>query len=127
MTIEASKLIGKFARLVEGAAWVNYLVSHLYISIVFELVKDEQVPPADRDRTNCQQRRCTDLDSGRLRHDQHNHQLHHHHHQCQRDDHQKEIIICSNATWFPTLFGRWRDSSVTRYTIGADDIATDDS
>ena len=55
------------------------LLKTFIFRIVFELVKDEQVSPADGDRTNCQQRRCTHLDSGRLLHHQHNHQVHHQH------------------------------------------------
>ena len=39
--LEASKMVGKIARLAEGAPWVRYLVSHLYTSIAFALSQNK--------------------------------------------------------------------------------------
>ena len=39
--LEASKLVGKLARLTEGAPWARYLVSHMYTSIAFALAQNK--------------------------------------------------------------------------------------
>ena len=39
--LEASKIVGKVARLAEGSPWVRYLVSHFYTSIAFALAQNK--------------------------------------------------------------------------------------
>ena len=41
--IEASKMVGKLARLAEGAPWVCFLVSHLYRSIAHALAQNKHI------------------------------------------------------------------------------------
>jgi hypothetical protein len=40
---EAQKLTGKLARLAKGANWVFHLLSHLYLSIAYELSKNKRL------------------------------------------------------------------------------------
>jgi hypothetical protein len=40
---EAQKLTGKLARLAKGANWVFHLLSHLYLSIAYELSEDKRL------------------------------------------------------------------------------------
>ena len=40
--LEASKLVGKLARLTEGAPLARYLVSHMYTSIAFALAQNDR-------------------------------------------------------------------------------------
>ena len=42
LAIEASRLVGKLARLAEGAPWVRYLVSFLYTSIALALAQNKE-------------------------------------------------------------------------------------
>ena len=62
----------------------------LIFRIVFEFVKDEQVSPADGNRTHSQPRRRTDLDPGRLPHQQLHHQCHHQHGHHGQDGHHQQ-------------------------------------
>ena len=39
--LEASKMVGKLARLTEGAPWARYLLSQLYTSIAFALAQNK--------------------------------------------------------------------------------------
>jgi hypothetical protein len=39
--LEASKIVGKLARLTEGAPWARYLLSQLYTSIAFALAQNK--------------------------------------------------------------------------------------